>query len=479
MPATQATAIVSTKRERKPRKSATAGWLVLYLCALVGINVTKQHSVQLFKGHENHGIAPEQPQETPLYSANKNGHRRTYKPVYVSLPTSNGNNARAAHSEPTLSTYSPQGEEQETQSSYDRCIHKKGTCKKVRGHDRNAHGARISPINARKLINPGEKWTSSSYSSANNRPHKAVPPTPNFAAASTILDDGNSDFLSETSAEGKEATPKGAKEGDLPEVQVNLGKQKTEHSGPRERAVPMEEENPNDAQATHDNTGNNQTINGATCDLQQDCGGNSESVLPPQESRSHHSGTARTPQQNGRGTDTAQRDKREVNAGSGKISRDGEKEKTLKGQHKERKQYIRSESEYGNGGERGPLSGGDDYSPNSHKTPKKIRDRSTETPHVDGEEQYPKKPNNKKFWRWRHVDHITKNQANRTNAGGGDRSPTAVNTNNKKVRRWRHVDHITKNQASKTYAGGGDKSVAPTNLNKKKFGRRRQLGQKA
>jgi len=110
MPATQATAIVSTKRERKPRKSATAGWLVLYLCALVGINVTKQHSVRLFKGHENHGIAPEQPQETPLYSANKNGHRRTYEPVYVSLPTSNGNNARAAHSEPTLSTYSPQGE---------------------------------------------------------------------------------------------------------------------------------------------------------------------------------------------------------------------------------------------------------------------------------------------------------------------------------------------------------------------------------
>ena len=74
MPATQATAIVSTKRERKPRKSAAAGWLVFYLCALVGINVAKQHSVQLFKVHENYGIAPKQPQESPLNNANRNGY---------------------------------------------------------------------------------------------------------------------------------------------------------------------------------------------------------------------------------------------------------------------------------------------------------------------------------------------------------------------------------------------------------------------
>ena len=329
MPATQATAIVSTKRERKSRKSAKAGWLVLYLCALVGINVAKQHSARLFEHVENHRIVPTQPQETPLNRAHKNGDKRAQQPVYVSLPTSNGNNARALQGEPILFTYSTQGKKPETQSSYDRCIHKKGTCKKVRGHH-NAYGTRISPIIARKLINPREKWTSSLYSSANNRAHKTVPPTPNFAAASTILDDGNSDFLSETSAEGKAATPKGAKKEDFQEVQVNLDRQKTEHSGPRESAVPMEEEDPIDAQATHDNTKTNQTINGATCDLHQDCGDNSESVLQPQESRSHHGRGTRTPKQSGRGTETAQRGARGVNAGSKSISRDGEKTKTLK-----------------------------------------------------------------------------------------------------------------------------------------------------
>ena len=114
----------------------------------------------------------------------------------------------------------------------------------------------------------------------------------------------------------------------------------------------------------------------------------------PQDSHSHQRGRTRTPQQNGRGTETTQRGAGSVNAGSKSISRDRENQKTLKEQHTGRKQKIRSESACGNGGERGPLSGGDDYSPNSHKTPKKIRDRGTETPHVDGKQQYPKNSKN-------------------------------------------------------------------------------------
>ena len=245
MPALQAIATISTNKKRKPRKSATAGWLALFACALVGINVAKQHSAELFKTLRNHGTVLAQPQESPLYKARKHGDRRARQSVYVSLPTSDGKNMRAVHGEPILFSYSPQGEKQKTQSSDARGSHKKGAAEEVRGYD-NAHGPRISPINARKLINPSEKWTSSSFSSANNRAHKVAPPTPDFAAASTILDENNSAFLSDSNADGKEATPRKAEEEDnTTEVCVNLGN--TEHSQPGEGAVPMEEENPNDA----------------------------------------------------------------------------------------------------------------------------------------------------------------------------------------------------------------------------------------
>ena len=151
MPASQAITTKSTNKERKPPKSAAAGWLALFACALVGINVAKQHSAELFKTLRNHGTVLAQPQESQGYRARKNGDRRARQSVYVSLPTSNGNNVRAVCNEPLLFSYSPQGEKQKTQSSYDHGVHKNGPGEKVRGYD-NAHGPRISPINARKPV---------------------------------------------------------------------------------------------------------------------------------------------------------------------------------------------------------------------------------------------------------------------------------------------------------------------------------------
>ena len=316
MPASQTIATKSTNKERKPPKSAAAGWLALFACALVGINVAKQHSAELFETLRNHGTVLAQPQESQGYRARKNGDRRARQSVYVSLPTSNGNNVRAVCNEPQLFSYSPQGEQHKTQSSYALGVHTKGPVKKVTGHD-NAHGPRISPINARKLINPSEKWTGSSFSSANNRANKGVPPTPDFAAASTIIDDNNSAFLSDCNADGKEATPRKAKKEDnTSEVVVNLGN--TEHSHPGEGPVPMEEENPNDAKATHDNTdpskdiSNKHTINGGSCERREDSGNNSDSVPEQQDARSTKSGRTRTPQREVRGTGMRQHDARSV-----------------------------------------------------------------------------------------------------------------------------------------------------------------------
>jgi len=362
------------------QRSGLAGWLVAFLLAIQGIHWAKQYFSTTSSGPA-HRSEPALPREYLQARTYKNRQKLARQYIYVKRPTSY---AKRAHTECMNPTQMPYISRKIRAKIYrtTSIIAQISSADKVSKSGNKLRKAAISLSNAKELITPG-KESASNPAKVSSSDYNKMPRS--LASESTKLHETNGDFLIKTSADGinlKEKQPTSKNTTDVEEV-VDW-KEAAAQPYPRGSAAQMEDVNPNDAHATHDNNNINQTINGATCDLQQDCGENSESVLPPQESRSHHSGTARTPQQNGRGTDTAQRDKREVNAGSGKISRDGEKEKTLKGEDKERRQYIRSKSACGNGGERSPLGGGRKYSPNPHKTPKERGDKNKEDPHVFG-----------------------------------------------------------------------------------------------
>ena len=103
----QATTPEKIKTARKRRTSRIAGWLVLFLCAQVGLNVAKQHIRESFKAFAN--IVTAQPQELPRKPRIEFGPDKAQERKYVRLPTLGANYMRAGGKTYTLPPRNTQG----------------------------------------------------------------------------------------------------------------------------------------------------------------------------------------------------------------------------------------------------------------------------------------------------------------------------------------------------------------------------------
>ena len=81
MTESQATAPSKSKPARKRPKSRIAGWIAIFACAQVGLNVAKQHILENFNGFANE-IVTAQPQEITRKQRGNYGHRRAQNPRY-------------------------------------------------------------------------------------------------------------------------------------------------------------------------------------------------------------------------------------------------------------------------------------------------------------------------------------------------------------------------------------------------------------
>ena len=82
MPESQASVPEKIAAPQKRHRSRIAGWLVLFLCAQVGINVAKHCIRANFEGNTNE-MLPAQLQGFPRNQQLEYGHRRAQKPESI------------------------------------------------------------------------------------------------------------------------------------------------------------------------------------------------------------------------------------------------------------------------------------------------------------------------------------------------------------------------------------------------------------
>ena len=196
MPAAQATRGNRTEKLRRRRSSKLAGWIIIFLCAQVVLNLPKR----ALSTNQNSLADRNSPAQTQANLSNQernNGRRWAYKPMDVRTVTIIAKNTRGTRHGPTLLRHTLQGESTQATTCDDRCDRTRVT-KSVRNLGRKMQGTKLAN-GAKDLISPGPKsadGTSQFSLLANNR----KPPV--MADESTILQTQHSDFLSVTSAEG-------------------------------------------------------------------------------------------------------------------------------------------------------------------------------------------------------------------------------------------------------------------------------------
>ena len=145
------------KQTRKRPHNRMVGWLAIFVCTQVGLNVTKQHILQNFKGFINE-IVTAQPQELPREHKN-HGHRRTQKPRYVREPTLRAIYARVSGQKSTLPSRHSQGSTAEIRAFGRTCdLTREVTCRVG-----NLCRTRISFSAKKELITPTPKVQPTHY----------------------------------------------------------------------------------------------------------------------------------------------------------------------------------------------------------------------------------------------------------------------------------------------------------------------------